>query len=280
LTGLAIGVCLDVVTGLIQIPHWRESYDVNWIAESGGGSAVRSLIALGGDFVTCNAIAAAMLAVGLIARRSKTVLMLLAPIPVAFIGWLILGAGASAVLPRFMTSVTALLAVAAAAAWWELALTPAVNAALAFLAALQPLCASFIRPPLPGWEAGARVAATVTRACPGARLYAVSPWRFRDQPDSNMARFEDPVIDFGYRKVGGEYGLRPEFVTGPTMLALGKCPMIVWIEAAHGIERASPETILRHARLRLPRPAKARVIATPNGAVLLISPADRLQPRS
>jgi hypothetical protein len=95
-----------------------------------------------------------------------------------------------------------------------------------------------------------------------------------------MARFEGPVIDFGYRKVGGEYGLRPEFVTGPTMLALGRCPAIVWIEASHGIERASPETILRHARLRLPGPAKARVMATPNGAVLLISPADRLQPRS
>jgi hypothetical protein len=278
LAGLALGVGLDLVTGLIQLTHWRATYDVNWIAESGGGAG-RSLIALGADFLTCNAIAAALLAVGLIVRRSKTVLVLLAPIPVAFIGWLILDAGASAVVPRFMVSVTSLLAVAAAVAWWELALTPAVNAALAFLAALQPLAATFIRPPLPGWDAGARVAAGVTRTCPGARLYAVSAWRFRGHPDSNMQRFEDPVIAFGYRKVGGAYGLDPEFVAHPTTITLGNCPAMVWIESAHGIEQAAPEAILRHAQLRLSAPAKTRIVPTPNGAVLLISPADRLQPR-
>ena len=49
-----------------------------------------------------------MLAVGLIARRSKTALMLLAPIPLALIGWLILDASAPILLPRYMASVTAL----------------------------------------------------------------------------------------------------------------------------------------------------------------------------
>jgi hypothetical protein len=33
-----------------------------------------------------------------------------------------------------------------------------------------------------------------------------------------------------------------------------------------------PEAILRHAQLALPEPAQARVVPTPNGAVLLISP--------
>jgi hypothetical protein len=107
----------------------------------------------------------------------------------------------------------------------------------------------------------------------------VSPWRFRDRPDSKTAQFEGPVIDFGYRKVGSEFGLKPQFVTAPTTIALGRCPAMVWIESAHGIESAPPEAILRHAQLRLPAPAKARVVPTPNGAVLLISPADRLQPR-
>jgi hypothetical protein len=50
------------------------------------------------------------------------------------------------------------------------------------------------------------------------------------------------------------------------------------MEAAHGIERAPVEAILRHAQLNLPAAARARVLPTPNGAVLLISPVDRLQP--
>jgi hypothetical protein len=108
----------------------------------------------------------------------------------------------------------------------------------------------------------------------------VSAWRFRGHPDSNQERFEDPVIAFGYRKVGAAYGLNPQFVTRPTTIMLGNCPAMVWTEAAHGIESVPPEAILRHAQLQLPAPAKARVVATPNGGVLLISPADRLQPRS
>lgn len=279
LAGLTIGVALDLATGLFQLPYWRSNFDVNWIAQSGGGGAMRSFAALLADFLMCNVIAAAMLAVGLIARRSRSVLILLAPIPVALVGWLIIDAAASALVPRYMASATSLLAVAAAVAWSELAMKPAVEALLAVLAALQPLSTMILRPPVAGWEAGAGIAADVTRGCPEARLYAVSPWRFRGSPDSNTERFEDPVIGFGYRKVGSAYGLKPEFVTGPTTVDLGSCPAIVWIESAHGIETAAPEKILRHGQLRLPASAITKVVATPNGAVLLISPADRLQPR-
>ena len=279
LAGLVAGIALDLVTGLVQLPHWRATFDVNWIAEAGGGGTARSLAATGAAFLDWNGIAAALLAVGLIARRSKTLLLLLAPIPLAVAGWLILETGAPVLVPRYMASLTALLTTGAAVAWWELALAPAVNALVALLAALQPLASAVFGPPVAGWEAGARIAAAVTGRCPDARLYAVSPWRFRDHPGSKAERFEDPVIDFGYRKVGQAYGLRPQFVTSPTTLELGDCPAIVWIEAAHGIAAVAPETILRHAELRLPAPARARVVPTPNGAVLLISPADRLQPR-
>jgi len=279
LIGLIVGTGFDLATGLVQLPHGRAVYDVNWIAQSGGGGVFGTFGAAVADFVIGNAIAASLLAVGLLTRRSRPVLVILAPIPLALIGWAIFEVGSPILIPRYMVSLTALLASAAALSWAELALAPVAEAATALLIALQPLVGAFIRPPLPGWEAGARIAAEVAKRCPDAPLYAVSSWRFRDQPDSKMARFEDPVIDFGYRKVGQEFGLRPKFVSGPTMLALGSCPAIVWIEAAHGIERASPETILRHARLRLSGPAKARVVPTPNGAVLLISPADRLEPR-
>jgi hypothetical protein len=276
LIGLAIGIALDLATGLVQLPRGRALYDVNWIAQSGGGGAFSTFAAVGSDFVICNGIAAAMLAVGLVARRSKAALMLLAPIPLALIGWLILDASVPILLPRYMASVTALLATAAAVSWAELALAPVADAALALLAALQPLAGSFIRPPLAGWEAGARVAAEVTRACPQAELYAVSPWRFRDQPGSRMEQFEDPVIASGYRRVGKAFGLDPSFVTGPTAIQLGRCPAIIWVESAHGIESVPPEAILKHAQLSVPEPAKARVVPTPSGAVLLISPANRM----
>jgi hypothetical protein len=48
------------------------------------------------------------------------------------------------------------------------------------------------------------------------------------------------------------------------------------VESAHGIESVPPEAILKHAQLSVPEPAKARVVPTPNGAVLLISPANRM----
>ena len=278
LLGLVVGTALDLATALAQMPHWRVDYDVNWIAQSGGGGAPATLTAVGVNFLTCNLVGAALLAVGLIARRRRTMLIVLAPIPIAFAAWLAMEASAPHMVPRHMAGVTALLATAAAVAWWELALVPAVNAAIALLAALQPLASSLIRPPLPGWEAGARISAAQSRDCPQARLYAVSAWRFRDHPDSRAARFEEPVIGLAYRTVGRAFGLNPQFVTGPTTIELGRCPAIVWIEAAHGIEQVPPESILRHAQLRLPAPAKARVVPTPNGAVLLISPTDRLQP--
>ena len=280
LIGLLVGTGLDLATGFVQLAHGRAFYDVNWIAQSGGGGIFGTFVGVAADFVTGNAIAAALLAVGLIARRSRPALMILAPIPFALIGWAIFDASAPILLPRYMASVTALLASAAALAWTERALAPVVEAATALLIALQPLAGAFIRPPLPGWEAGARIAAETARRCPGAALYAVSPWRFRDQPDSKMARFEGPVIGFAYRKVGRAFGLAPIFVRSPTTIVLGRCPAIVWIEAAHAIESAPLDAVLRHAQLRLPVAAKATVVATPNGAVLLISPADRLQPRS
>jgi hypothetical protein len=279
LIGLVLGVALDLTTGLIQLPQWRANYDVNWIGQNGGGGAFGMLDAVAYNFLTRNLVAAALLAVGLIAGRSKAALMVLAPIPIAFVAWLVLDSITPVLLPRYLASVTALLATAAAVAWWELALAPAANAAIALLAALQPLASSFIRPPLAGWESGARVAAQATRACPGSPLYGVSPWRFRDQPDSKAERFEQPVVALAYREVSREFGLHPQFVGGPTAIQPGRCPAILWIEAAHNIERVPLDVILRRAQLRLPSRAQARVLPTPNGAVLLISPEDRLQPR-
>jgi hypothetical protein len=280
LVGLVVGVGLDLVSGLTQLPHWRGIYDVNWIGESRGvGGRLATLSAVGVNFVAGNVIATALLALAAITRRNRVMLLLLAPIPLAVVGWIILDSVTPMLIPRYMASVTALLAAAAAVAWWELALAPIANAGLAFLAALQPLASRTILPPLAGWEAGARIAAGVAKACPGGALYAVSPWRFRDHPESHTARFEEPVIRLAYDRVGRSAGLAPQLVTNPKIVESARCPAIVWIESAHGIDRVPVSVILRRAQLRVPPGATTKVVATPNGAVLLISPADRLHPR-
>ena len=275
--GLFAGVALNLITGLIQLPGWRVNYDVNWIADSGGGAA-SAFRTFGVDFVVGNFVTAVLLALAVI-RRKRAAMAVLAPIPIAVVGWLLLDSVTHMVVPRYLASATALLATAAAVGWVELGLSAFATAAISVLAVLQPLVGSVARPPRPGWEAGARIAARALETCPEAKLYAVSAWRFRDQPNSMAARLENPVFGFAYRDVGRRFGLNPKFVTGPTSLDLGPCPAIVWMEAAHGIEAVSPEAILGHAQLRLPSPARARVVPTANGAVLLISPVDRLQPR-
>lgn len=279
LGGLVAGVLLDLVTGLMQLPHWRSTFDVNWIAEAGGGGVAGTLAAVGIAFVTGNLVATALILVGLVSRRSNTALVVLAPIPLAILGWAILDAAAPMLAPRYLASITAILATGAAVGWWELGLALRADAALALLAALQPLASSIARPPLQGWEVGARIAQRAAANCAGARVYAVSAWRFRDRPESRTAKFENPVIGFAYAQVGHRFGLDPQFVRRRATVDFDRCPAIVWIEAGHGIEAYPASIILRHAQLTLPRTAHVRVVPTPNGAVLLLSPADRLQRR-
>jgi hypothetical protein len=113
--------------------------------------------------------------------------------------------------------------------------------------------------------------------CPDASLYAVPAGRFGNDPDSALARFETPVVGVAYATVGRKFGLEPRLVTSPTEIRQNRCPAIVWMEAAHGVDQATPQTVLRRAQLQPPAGASFRFIPTPNGALLLISSADRLQ---
>lgn len=273
--GLIAGVALDLVCGLVQLPHWRANFDVNWIGANGGG-AVQGFAQLATSLLLLNPVSAVLVAAGL-ARRRRSTLLLIAPLTIALVGWVVLDAAAPVIVPRYLASATALLATAAAASWAELDVGPALSSAIAVLAALQPLMSSMQRPPLPGWEVGARLAASVQRSCPGTVVYAVSSWRFRDHPDSRTAAFEKPVEQLAYARVGARFAVHPKFVSGPTGIAPGGCPVVLWMEAAHGVDRLAPAVVLRRAQIELGAAAKARSIPTPNGALLLISRADRLQ---
>jgi hypothetical protein len=209
--------------------------------------------------------------------NARPIAWLLAPLPLAFAAWLALDAAKPIIVPRYLPSVTALLAVAAAYGWYLPVLRRALDGLVALLIALQPLVFAWARPPLPGWEVGARTAAAIKRECPDSPLYAVPAGRFGNDPDSPLARFETPVMGLAYASVGQKFGVRPQFVTSPTPIRESRCPAIVWMEAAHGVEHAPVATVLRRAQLEAPANASTRFIPTPNGALLLISPADRLQ---
>ena len=272
--GLAAGILIDLVTGLIQLPQWRQHVDVNWIAESGGG-ALPSFLDLAANLPTFNVIALILIAAALLSRTGTRAGWLLAPIPLALAAWFVMDAVTPMIVPRYLASVTALVAVAAAAAWRDLQPRPVANAVAAVLVALQPLLNAWIHPPLLGWEAGARIAANIRKACPDAPVYAVSGWRVRDHPDSSAAQFEEPVMALAYATVAHRYGFTPRFVTGPTAVRSGACPAIIWFETAHGIEGSRVAAVLERARLTVPPGTTARFVPFGNGALLLLGAPNR-----
>jgi hypothetical protein len=277
-SGLTVAVIADFGFALVQSPHWQANANVSWIADNPGG-AWSAFAAVLVDYAIFNLLALLLLVLAIMRGSARPIAWLLAPLPLAFAAWLVLDAAKPIIVPRYLPSVTAILAVAAAFGWHELRLRRGVDVLAAAVIALQPLIFAWARPPLPGWEVGARMAAAITRQCPEAQLYAVPASRFRDNPDSPLAHFELPVFGLGYASVGREFGLQPQYVTAPALIRESRCPAILWMEAAHGVEHASPEAVLRRAQLQAPAGVSARFVPTPNGALLLISSADRLQRR-
>jgi hypothetical protein len=276
--GLAVGAAADLAFAIAQSPHWRAHANVSWIAENPGG-ALSAFAAVLVDDGVFNLIAVVLIVLAVMRGNARPIGWLLAPLPLAFAAWLTLDAAKPIIVPRYLPSATALFAVAAAYGWYRLRPGRALDALIALVVALQPLVFSWARPPLPGWEVGARNAAAIKRECPDSPVYAIPAGRFGNDPDSPLARFETPVMGLAYASVGQKFGLRPQFVTSPTPMRESRCPAIVWMEAAHGIEHAAPDAVLRRAQLEAPENASARFIPTPNGALLLISSADRLQRR-
>lgn len=278
--GAAIGCGLDLVTGLTQLPYWRTNFDVNWIALSGGGG-LKGVAQAPARFVLFNLVSATLLAIGLARMRGRAPwLWLFAPLPIAFATWLAMDMVTTLLVARYLAAATALLAVAAAASWQSLALGRVTQIAFAFLVALQPMAYSFLRPPLPGWEVRAAMAAQIVRACPSSELFAVSAWRFRNQAESRAAAFEEPVYRFGFERVGAAFDLRPRFVDRPMVLPSGPCPSIVWSEEPNDLDQASPATVLRRARLTAPAGATMRYTPTPTGALLIVSSPTIPNPQS
>lgn len=203
-------------------------------------------------------------------------LLVLAPLPLALAAWLLFDAFRPILVPRYLASICGLFSVAAAAGWTDLRLRAPANAAIAILAAIQPLFFALLSPPRAGLEEGARFAGAITRSCTQAHTYAIPAWRFRDQPKSKTARFESPVMGFAYSQVGSRYGLHPQIVSAPTRIALNGCPSIIWMDTARGIDRVPVAIVLKHAQLEVAGSFVGHFKPTENGAVLLITQPDRL----
>jgi hypothetical protein len=273
--GVGAGALCDVGFALVQMPHWQAHSNVGW-AEKGPGAALSSFAAVFTDDLLFNFVAALLVVLAAARGAPRPLGWMLAPLVLAGIAWLVLSP-VMPIVPRYLPSTAAILAVAGALAWQELRLHPALDAGVALMIALQPLVFGWARPPLPGWEVGARAAAAIVHDCPETAVYAIPAGRFSNDPDGALSRFETPVINLAYTRVGQKLGLSPQTVTSPTRIRASRCPAIVWMESAHGIERVPPAAVLRRARLEPPADSKTRFIPTPNGALLLISSADRLQ---
>ena len=277
LVSVVAGSLIDLATGLAQLPFWKATYDVNWIGDS-GSSPWQTLGEVFGNYLLFNLAGAGLIAFAILRGRSRRFLAILAPLPIALLVWLAMGSVQPLLVPRYLASIAGLLSVAAAVGWTDLALGNFWNSVAAALVAFQPLFYDFVAPARTGWEEGARIAAKAASECPHSLIYAIPAWRFRDQPNSRTARFETPVMGFGYKAVGRRFGLEPQIVTEPTRIHLGDCPAIIWMEAGHGIEQVPVQVVLERAQLQVDKSFNARFEPTQNGAVLLISRSNRLGP--
>lgn len=275
LFGVVAGALLDLTTGLAQLPFWKSTYDVNWIGES-GSSPWQTIGEVFGNYLLFNLAAAGLIGFAIVRGKWSRFLVMLAPLVIALLVWLVMGSVQPLLVPRYLASIAGLLSVAAAVGWTDLDLRDPYNSLAAVLIAFQPLFYGLVAPPRTGWEEGARLSASVAHQCPHSPLYAIPAWRFRDQPNSRTARFETPVMGFGYIAVGHRFGLAPQIVTEPTKVHLGDCPAIIWMEAGHGIDKIPVALVLKHAQLEIDEPFTARFEPTQNGAVLLISRSNRL----
>lgn len=274
-SGMILATLIDLAVAFVQLPQWSNNFDVNWIGQRDFHSW-SLLSALLTNYLMFNLVAAVLILMALLWGDGKRMLLVLAPIPLALAVWLLFDAFRPILVPRYLASICALFSVAAAVGWTDLRLRSPASAAIALLAAFQPLFYALLSPPRAGLEEGARIAGAITSGCPQARTYGIPAWRFRDRPDSKTARFESPVMEFAYSKVGRSYGIRPQIVSAPTRIALGGCPLIVWMDTAKGIDRVPAAVVLRHAQLEVAGPFAGRFEPTENGAVLLITQPDRL----
>ena len=272
---MILATLVDLAVAIVQLPHWSSNFDVNWIDQRD----FHPLTLLGGlltNYLMFNLVAGVLILTALVRGDAKRMLLALAPLPLALAVWLLFDAFRPILVPRYLASTCALFSVAAAVGWTDLRLRSPANAAIALLAAFQPLFYALLSPPRAGLEEGARIAGAITRGCTEARTYGIPAWRFRDRPESKTARFESPVMGFAYVEAGSRYGLRPQIVSAPTPVALTRCPLIVWMDTAKGIDRFPAAVVLRHARLEVAEPFVGRFQPTQNGAVLLITQSDRL----
>ena len=272
---MIVATLLDFAVAFLQLPHWANNFDVNWIAQRDVHSW-GLLAELLTNYLMFNLVAGVLILIALVRGEGRRALFALAPLPLALAVWLLFDAFRPILVPRYLASICGLFSVAAAAGWTDLRLRSPANGAIAILAAFQPLFYALLSPPRAGLEEGARIAGAITRGCPQARTYAVPAWRFRDRPDSKTARFESPVMGFAYSEVGSHYGLRPQIVSAPMRLALGRCPLIIWMDTAKGIDRVPIAVVLKHAQLEVSGPYVGRFEPTENGAMLLITRLDRL----
>jgi hypothetical protein len=269
---LLVGLGAVAVAAAVQMNAAAGMLDVRWIG-TGSGAALATFGARLGRIAS--AMAVPLLAMLVLARPSG---LRIAPngstlFAVAVLGGLLAGAVllllANTVQPVVVERYLQPWSVMAAAALATI-LAPAVDRRPALLAALVAwstlllLRTAWVEGRRATWDEGAGQAAVAMARCPATRLYAAPHWRFGPFADSRSATLESPVAMKGYELVAKAAGVPVTVLDqrSPVLLEPGSiCPILIWTSNLFAVPAdAGPDELLRIGRIRLSRPASARML--------------------
>lgn len=116
------------------------------------------------------------------------------------------------------------------------------------------------------------IARAVAR-CPGARVFAMSPWRLGSGYGTRASVHEGAAFADAYRRSARDGGFAVSIVTpDDRVLPLpAGCPALLWVEHSGGRHIPGADFVMARARLGFAGPVSARLFRSPNGFVLIAS---------
>ncbi len=129
-----------------------------------------------------------------------------------------------------------------------------------------------------GWREGADRVAAQVRACPAARIFAMSPWRLQKARRTRVANAESELIAQSYRRLAKERGLSVDVLDldTPVTLPIGPvCPTLLWVEHLDPDYIRDVAYVQRAGRIVFAHPARLRIVPGSAGFMLIAEPLQK-----
>jgi hypothetical protein len=262
----------------LQYRNVARNLDFNWIATS-TADALTAFAGAIGMIVIVSPIAAWLAVFGraksaggdpaLAAAERDFIRLLLLTLGLSALLLLVLNAVKPVVVDRYLLGWQVLAcAVLAAAAARALNASRLLYGSFVLVAALFVLGAAIHFARAKAWHAGRDHIAATVRACPSAKVYAMSPWRLGAR-DSRLAAFESPVFADAYRQLARQAGFTLAILPDAQKLIPvdGPCPTLLWVE--HAGPGSTPDAVLRAAGISFPPGTRLSLFKSQSGFVLI-----------